>query len=312
MRTRALSCVLCSFFFFSPGLLLRADESSSSKRDSLEKWMASAGLSRDFKILRIGQGPHPAPELSQEGPQVLHLELRFIDEGSTQAAAVARFQAVLAAYQEKHGATLPEKIFYEFIHTFAVGRREASVDFHVLEDQYSVYVSPMSSELIVREGDSRSPRHFSLTIPVTVPREQFRAHSAAMSAATAKQVSDSVEDILKAYFLDASQRKGLPKPDITPVREDGYLGLAVGGVKALVTDRYWEWMSIDIEFHSDSQASPSPPLWKFACYVNVKYASSPNEKSPTDADADFPTQVVHFRDKLVDRLQQTLEKGNHD
>jgi hypothetical protein len=312
MGTWVLTCVLCSISLFSPGALLVADELPSSRRESLEKWMASSGLSRNFEIVRIGQGLHPAPELSKEGRQVLHLELRFIDESPSQAAEIARFQRVLAAYQEKHGATLPEKIFYEFIHTFAVGRRGASVDFHVLEDHYSVYVSPANSELIVRAGESRSPRHFSVTIPVTVPKEQFRARSAGASAESAKQVSNSVEDILKTYFLDASQRKGLPKPDITPVREDGYLGLTVGGVKGLVTDRYWEWLSIDIEFHSDS-AGPSPqPLWKFACYVNVKYASSPNEKSPYDADTEYASRVEKLRNQLVDELQKKLEKGSHD
>jgi hypothetical protein len=312
MRTRALICILFSISLFSPNVLLYADELASSRRESFEKWMTSSGLSRNFEIVRIGQGPHPAPELSKEEREVLHLELRFIDESPSQAAEIARFQRVLAAYQEKYSATLPEKIFYEFTHTFAVGRRGASVDFHVLEDQYSVYVSPADSELIVREVESRSPRHFSVTISLSVSKEQFRAHSAGASADSIKQVSNSVEDILKTYFLDASKRKGLAKPDITPVREDGYLGLTVGGLKGLVTDRYWEWLSIDIEFHSDS-AEPSPqPLWKFSCYVHAKYASSPNDKSPYDADTEYASRVEKLRNQLVDELQKKLEKGSHD
>jgi hypothetical protein len=314
MRTSPLACVLCSICLLSPGTLLGGDDLSSYRRGSLEKWMVSSGIFGNFEIVRIGSGPHPASEPSKEMPPVLHLELRFIDEGSSQAAESARFQQVLAAYQVKHGATLPEKIFYEFIQTFAVGRREASVDFHVLEDQYSVYVSPKTSELIVGEDESRGdPRHFSVAIPVAVPKEQFRARGPAASAGSAQQVRDSVEDILKTYFLDANQSKGLPKPDITPVREDGYLGLKVGSIKGLVTDRYWEWVSINIEISRDpAESSPQPPLWKIGCYVAVKYASSPNEKSPADADGDYPSQVVRLRDKLVDQLQQKLEKGNHD
>jgi len=314
MHTWVLTTALCSISLFSPGTLLGDDELSASRHESLEKWMTSSGISRNFEIVRIGSGPHPDSELSKEGQQTLHLELLFKGGSSSRAAESARFQQVLAAYQAKHGATLLEKIFYEFIQTFAVGRHDASIDFYVLDDQYSVYVSPKSSELIVRELELRGdPRHFSVAIPVAVPKEQFRAHSTGAPTENAKQVINTVEEILKTYFLDANQRKGLPKPDITPVREDGYLGLKVSSVKGLVTDRYWEWVSINIEISRDSsEPIPQKPQWRIGCYVAVKYASSPNEKSKTDADDDYPSQVNNLRDKLIDQIQQKLEKGNRD
>lgn len=314
MRTWVLTTVLCSNILFSAATLLGDDELSTGRQAFLQKWMDSSGISSSFDIVRIGSGPHPDSELSKKGQQVLHLELLFKGGSSGRAEESVRFQQVLAAYQEKHGVTLPEKIFYEFIQTFAVGRRNASVDFSVLDDQYSVFVSPKSAELTVREPESRGdPRHFSVAIPVAVPKEQFRARSAGSPDESARQVSDTIEGILESYFQEANQRKGLPKPDITPVREDGYLGLKVGSVKGLVTDRYWEWVSINIEISRDpSEVVPQKPQWRIGCYVAVKYASSPNEKSKTDADDDYPSQVNNLRDKLIDQIQQKLEKRNHD
>jgi len=87
----------------------------------------------------------------------------------------------------------------------------------------------------------------------------------------------------------------------------------VQGAKGLVTDHYWEWMSIEVQYHNDSAATAAKTnVWKFSCSLHVKYASSQHENSPGDADFVFPQQVVNFRNKLVDQLQKTLEKGAHD
>jgi hypothetical protein len=285
---------------------------SSQSRATFEGWMNSTGLSEQFEILRIGLGPHPDPELADDS-LIQHLELRFRTRNSNEADEIARFQQFLGKYQAKYSMALPGKLFYEFVHAFALDRQKACVDLHVMESVYSVYVSHQDSSLVVQEGGNRSPSRFSIMIPAIAPQEQFRTHGGKQSAPNPKYVSDAVEKILTTYLVEANQSKAGVKPEITPERDDGYLGLNVRGLKALVTDRYWEWMSIDVEFHNEpGNAKGSDSQWKFSCYLSVKYASSPREKSPTDADSDYPSQVANFRNKLVDQLQRNLEKGIHD
>ena len=288
-----------------------AEQPASADVARFQAWMNTTGLSDHFDLIRIGSGPHPDPTLAMDS-LIQHLELRFRDEASNTADKIAHFQEVLNQYQAQHSTGLPAKLFYEFVHDFALERLKACVDFHTGEVIYSTYVSRQDSSLIVRESGKRSPSRFSALIPPMAPQEKFTTRAGGQSLPTAKYVSDAVEKILTAYLIDADQRAGA-KPDITPERMDGYLGLNVQGAKALVTDRFWEWMSIDVEFYPDpGSTKEQASQWTFFCHLNVKYASSPREKSPTDAESDYPMQVANFRKKLVDQLQRNLEKGIHD
>ena len=316
MHTWALIAILSSTLLSIPSwsLPVAVDQDLSQRQADFAAWMSSTGLSRDFEIVRIGDGPYPDPELA-DAPFIQHLELRFLTRKSIEADETARFQQLLDKYQAGHPTTLPEKIFYEFTHTFALQRREACVDLHVMEAVYSVYLPRGRSELVVLAGGNRSPRLFSVTIPAIAPQEQFRIRGGKQSAENPKDMTDAVEKILTTYLVDANKAKGAATPDITPERDYayGYLGLTVQGVKGLVTDHYWEWLSIEVQYHNEPTDPPAKQtLWKFSCSVHVRYASGPHEKSPSDADSDYPQQVVNFRNKLVDQLQKTLERGSHD
>jgi hypothetical protein len=308
LRTLLLVVVWGSMLFTFPSLALQpgTSEATSFRQGDFEAWMKAAGISRDFEFGGTSTGPHPDPDLSA-APPVLHLELRFLTRSFNGTEETGRFVRLLTKYQTDHSTTLPEKIFYEFIHTYAVGRREASLDLRVLEDLYSVYVSPKNSELTVHRGGERGRQSFSVKISLTLPQEQFYIRSGKLAAADSKAISDSVEKIITAYLVDAGQDKGFGRPDIVPEREDGYLGLSVQGVRGLVTGRYWEWIDIELEFHNEVDLPAKQAQWKFACYLNVKYASSPHERAPTDADSDYPTQVTNLRKKLVNQLQKALE-----
>ena len=285
-------------------------EPSNADIEWFQSLLKGAGLLDRFDFLRIGTGPHPDPVLALDS-LIQHLELGFRDDSSNETDKLAHFQEVLEQYQAKHSTALPAKLFYEFVHAFALDRLKACVDFHVGEVIYSTYVSRQDSSLIVRQGGKRSRSGFSVVIPPAAPQEMFSTRMGKQPLPDAKSVSDAVEKILTVYLIEAS-RKGGVKPDITPERDDGHLGLSVQA-KALVTDRFWEWIQIDVEFHNDSASAKEPKSqWMFACYLGVKYASSPRERSPTDADSDYSMQVENFRKKVRDQLQTNLGKGIHD
>ena len=294
-------------------LQVTKDQGSGQKQREFAAWMDSVGLSSAFKIVKIDQGPYPKRELANT-QNITHLELQFIANKSAKAEEEKeRFEKLLKAYQAKHTGTLAEKIFHEFVQTFKLPRREACVDLDVGEAVYSVYLPRGSSELIVGEEESRGGvRLFSVVIPIVASEQEFQIKGRKQSAPDVQRLTHIVEDTLTTYLVTAGQAKGT-KPEITAERDYsyGYLGLNVQGIKGLVTDKYWEWMSIEVQYHNDLAPDKSN-VWKFSCSLHVKYASSANESSPDDADVPYAQQVVNLRNKLVDQLQKTLEKSTHD
>ena len=287
---------------------------------SLEDWMRASGIAPQFTIARIGPGPHPDSQLADE-PDIQHLELRFSAQSSVETDEVARFQTVLTEYEAAHAATLPERIFYEFTQRFHLPRRQACVDFHVMETEYSVFVDPKGAELIVTKVESRGiPKHFSVSIPANVPiraassKEQFRLTPQHTRVWSPKDVREYLNTTLHDYFFDANQRMGLGKPEIIAEADDadpGYLDLRIGGVYGLVTQKYWEWMRVNLVFYTeDKPQSAQSALWRFSCSVDVKYASSAHEQSPQDTDPPYLADLLKFRDKLVEQIQQSLTKGH--
>jgi len=294
---------------------------SRNEQKKLEAWMSASGIAPQFRIARIGLGPHPDPGLA-DADDIHHLELLFVAQSPVEAEEVTRFEKFLGEYEEKHGTTLPEKIFYEFIGRFHLGRRQACVDFHVMEAEYSVYVKPTGSELTVERLKERDlPRHFSVSIPggvpsATAPNEKFRVTAAQKRPWSPIDIREYLHHQLEAYFVDVNQHMGLQKPEIIAETDDaypGYLGLTVQGERGLVTKQYWERMRVNIEFHADDTASHAEQmLWKFSCSLGVKYASSAHEESPQDADPAYLADLLKFRDKLVEYIQRSLTKGDHD
>jgi hypothetical protein len=294
---------------------------SQSEQKKLEAWMRSSGMAPQFKIVRIGLGPHPDVGLA-DADDIHHLELLFVPQSSVEAQEVARFETFLRAYEEKHGTTLAEKTFYEFTERFHFGRRQACVDFHVMETEYSVFVKPTSSELTVVQLPTRDlPRHFTVSLPGSVPsamaaNEKFGVTAGRKRPWSAVDIREYLHHQFDAYFLDINQHMGLQKPEIVAEADDaypGYLGLTVQGVRGLVTKQYWERMRLNIEFHADDAPDRGQQmLWKFSCSLGVKYASSIHEESPQDADPAYLADLLKFRDKLIEYIQQSLAKGNHD
>jgi hypothetical protein len=287
---------------------------SSENEGRVNAWLTSAGLARNLKIIRIGDGPHPDPHFAFDR-MIRHLELRFVTAGSDRAEEAARFEKLLADYQRDHASALSEKLLYEFVDAFALDPRNACVDLHLYDTIYYVYFSSSDGSLVVSKGGDRAAYDaFSVTIPALAPQEQFHAHLGQQSAPDPKAVRDAVERFLRAY-LGSVRIKGGPKPEIlTDVhRQDGYLRLLVNGAKGMVTDGYWEWLDIAVFFHQDPvMEKGKDSQWDFVCNVEVKYASSPHEAHPTDADFDYPRRVADFRTQLGQQLQASLEKGIHD
>lgn len=287
---------------------------SSENEGRVKAWLTSAGLANKFDIIRIGAGPHPDPAFAFD-EMIQHLELRFVTAGSDRAEEAARFEKLLADYQRDHASALPEKLLYEFVDAFALDRRNACVELHLYDTIYYVYFSRGDGSLVVSKGGDRAAYDaFSVTIPASAPQEQFRTHLGQQSAPDPKTVGDAVEKFLRTY-LGSVQVKGGPKPEIlTDVhRQDGYLRLLVNGAKGMVTDGYWEWLDIAVFFHQDPAVEKGKDSqWDFVCNVEVKYASSPRETRPTDADFDYAKRVADFRTQLGQQLQASLEKGIHD
>jgi hypothetical protein len=246
---------------------------------------------------------------------IQHLELRFVTAGSDRSEEAARFEKLLAEYQRDHARALSEKLLYEFVDAFALNPRNACVDLHLYDTVYSVYFSRSDRSLVVSKGGDRAAYDaFSVTIPASAPQEQFRIHVGQQSGPDPKAVRDAVERSLTAY-LGSVQIKGGPKPEIlTDVhRQDGYLRLLVNGAKGMVTNGYWEWLDIAVFFHQNPASEKQKDSeWDFVCNVEVKYASSPRETHPTDADFDYQGPVKDFRTRLAQQLQASLEKGIHD
>lgn len=281
--------------------------------DSINEWLKSAGLAKTFAIVRIGEGPHPDPQYAFDG-MIRHLELRFETAESDRAQGSARFERMLADYQRDHARALPEKLFYMFVHSFALDPRNACVDLHLYDSTYYIYFSRTDGSLTVSKSDRAAYDTFSVNIPASAPQEQFRTRIGQQSAPDSKAVRDAVERFLRTY-LGSAQPKGAPKPEILAdlKRQDGYLRLLVNGARGMVTDGYWEWLDIAVFFHQDPATEKGKDSqWDFVCNVEVKYASSPAESHPKDADTRFSKPLADFRTKLGQQLQASLEKGLHD
>jgi len=293
-----------------PSWSLQVATGQASAQKRFAAWMDSIGLSSYFEIVKIGPGLYPKRESANT--QITHLELRSIKNKSAKTDEKNRFDELFKTYQAKHTGTLAEKIFHEFVQTFEIPRREACVDLEVGGGVYSVYLPPGSSELVVSEAENRAPRLFTVAIPIVASEQKFQIKGRKQSTPDLQELTHIVEDTLTTYLLTVGQAKGT-KPEITAERDYsyGYLGLNVQGIKGLVTDKYWEWMSIEVQYHNDLAPDKSN-VWKFSCSLHVKYASSANESSPDDADVPYAQQVVNLRNKLVDQLQKTLEKSTHD
>jgi len=288
---------------------------STENEARVNAWLTSAGLKSNIEIIRTGDGPHPDPHFAFDG-MIQHLELRFVTADSDRAAEAARFQKLLDDYQRDHATALSEKLLHEFADILALDPRNACVDLHLYGTIYHVYVSRSDGSLVVSKEKERSPTYdvFAVNIPALAPQEQFRTHLGRQSAPDPKAVRDSVEMALRAY-LGSVQPKGGPKPEIFPDvhRQDGFLRMFVKGAKGMVTDGYWEWLDIAVFFHQDPTVEKGKEsLWDFVCNVEVKYASSPHETHPTDADSADPRRVAEFRTRLIQQLQARLEKGIHD
>ena len=287
---------------------------AKENEDRIREWLSSAGLAKTFYVIRIGDGPHPDPQYAFDG-MIQHLELRFVTATSDQGQEAARFSKILADYQEAHASALSGKLLREFIDAFALEPRNACVDLHLYDTTYCIYFSRADGSLVVSKGGNRAAAYdpFSVTIPALAPQEQFRTRLG-QSPPSPKAVGDAVERFLRAY-LGSVQSKGGPKPEIlTDVhRQDGYLRLLVNGARGMVTDGYWEWLDIAVFFHQRQAAEKgNDSQWDFVCNVEVKYASSPREPHPTDADSDYARQLARFRTQLGAQLQASLEKGIHD
>jgi hypothetical protein len=287
---------------------------STENEGRVKAWLTSAGLSRSFEVIRIGNGPHPDPHFAFDG-MIQHLELRFVTAVSDRVEESVRFEKLMADYQRDHARALSEKLLYEFVDAFALDPRNACVDLHLYDTIYYVYFSRSDGSLVVsKAGDRAAYDAFSVTIPALAPQEQFRTHLGQQSAPDPKVVRDAVERFLRAY-LGSVQIQAGPKPEILTDahRQDGYLRLLVNGAKGMVTDGYWEWLDIAVFFHQDPAVGKGKDSqWDFVCNVEVKYASSPRETRPTDADFDYPRRVANFRTQLGQQLQASLEKGIHD
>jgi hypothetical protein len=287
---------------------------SNESQKTMKAWLSSAGLADTFDIVRIGPGPHPDPQFAMDG-MIHHLELRFVAASSDQAKGAAHLQMLLADYERDHAIALTEKLLYEFADALAVDPRDVCVDLHLYDVVYYVYLSRSDGSLVVSKASRASYDVFSVTIPSVAPQEQFRTHFAKQSAPDAKSVRGAVETFLRTY-LESMHGQGSAKPEITADmrrQDEGYVHLLVSGVRGTVTDGYWEWLDIAVIFHQDpAPATGKDSVWNFICNVEVKYASSPRETRPTDADFDYPRQVAHFRTQLGQQLQANLEKGIHD
>jgi hypothetical protein len=288
--------------------------SSIASEEKFKAWLTSSALAGKFDIIRIGVGPNPDRHFALDG-MIQHLELRFVTAGSDEAEEAARFEKLLADYQRDHARSLPEKLLYEFADLLGVDPRNACVDLHLFDVVFDVYISRSDGSLVVSKGGERAAFDaFSVTIPATAPQEQFRTHIAKQSAPDPKAVRDAIEKFLRTY-LASVQAKGSPTPVIITDahRQDGFLRLLVNGAKGMVTDGYWEWMDIAVLFHEEpTEEKGKDSQWDFVCNVEVKYASSPRETHPTDADFDYARRVAQFRMQLNQQLQASLEKGIHD
>jgi hypothetical protein len=290
-----------------------ASASSIASAERLKAWLTASGLADKLDYVRIGVGPNPDPKFALDG-MIQHLEFRFVTAGSDQTEEAARFEKLLADYQRDHASALPEKLLYLFVDTFAIEPQNACVDLHLLDSVYSVYLSRSDGSLVVSKVARAAFDTFSVTIPTVAPQEQFRTHLGKQSTPDPKAVRDAIEKFLRTY-LASVQVKGGPTPEIITDarRQDGFLRMFVNGAKGVVTDGYWEWMDIAVLFHPEAAAGQGQDTqWDFVCNVEVKYASSPREAHPTDADLDYARRVAQFRTQLNQKLQASLEKGIHD
>ena len=286
---------------------------------ALKKWLASAGLARQFEVIRVGDGPHPDPPYALETIQ--HLEVRFITVGGADRTSEAeRFQQTLADYETAHAVGLPEKLFDEFVSVSGVSPANACVDVHLFGAVYSVYLSRADGSLITSQSGKRSDLDsFSINIPVIAAQQQFHARLSKQSALDPKLVRAAVDQKLRAY-LDSISGKSKSTLDMhSDTTNNNYLRLVVDGARGMVTDGYWEHIDIFIFFSPDAAAAAQPDnakgkdvSWNFVCKVEMKYASSQHEPKPQDADNDFPQQTAAFRMKLVHQLQTEMEKGIND
>src|ERR1051326_8154093 len=285
------------------------DQELTQKRAEFSVCMHSEGLDSNFQIVTVDYGSDPNDE-SAHTQTTTHLKLKFITDKSATSTDKEQFDELLKRYQAKLKSSLAEKIFHEFVQTFELPRREACVDLEVLGAVYLVYISHNSSKLIVGEM-KRDPRFFAVEIPVDSGQE-FHVNGGKKSTPDVQTLTHIVEDTLTTYLTNAGRMKGTP-PEITAERDYsyGYLGLNVQGVKGLVTNGFWEWMSIEVQYHNESAGAPAKiNQWKFSCSLHVKYATGQHENSPYDADFVYSQQVANFRNKLVSELQNTLEKGH--
>jgi hypothetical protein len=184
----------------------------------------------------------------------------------------------------------------------------------VLDNVFYVYLSRSDGSLVVSNTARAAFDTFSVTIPTVAPQEQFRAHMGKQSAPDSNAVRNAVEKFLRTYLASVQPKNG-PPPEITTDvrRQDGFLRVFVHGAKGVVTDGYWEWMDIAVLFHTQATAGKAQDSqWDFVSIVEVKYASSPRETHPKDADLDYASRLAQFRTQLNQQLQANLERSIHD
>ncbi|MDJ0740367.1 MAG: hypothetical protein QNJ91_11655 [Gammaproteobacteria bacterium] len=283
-------------------------EGRTAIRGVIERWLAAEGLAQDLELQKLRWGPHA----DNPDAKWLKLELRFVSQGTNQDQENRRFQQLLERYRGIAGTSLPDRLFYKFLHASGVQRRDAYVAIGVLTRTFESRYDPTAGQLAFRETDDRLIRRSTLLrMPVQTAQVLRKPVGLGFGREDPDDLPRRIQHALQRFFLQHNQQAGLPPPQLTlkPL-ERWYAGIEVQGTRKLVlTDKnYWERLQVSIELHAEGDEV------RAVCYLDGMYAAGlgsrlPAEDGYADMDPAYRPELERFVDALLHDLQADFAAG---
>lgn len=281
----------------------------SADRKILDDWLQASGLSKDFEILKLrsvtpaGEGASAASEMK--------LELRFLPAGFDEMQEETRFQQFLRGYEAKHLEALPEKLFYKFVQLEGVPRRNASLHFHVLAADYSVFWDPGVRSLVMQRGTDKMVR-----VPIQVSPSLAAGVGGRLNAplntpteSDVRKISSAIQQFLEHYYREANRKSGLPTLLLhADSSEDDSVRMEVAGIKGeiLKADNRWEKIGVWVEIKQLDNH------WKLVLYLNAWIAAGLGTRPPTgyeeDAERQHRAELELYGRDLLSKIRESLEE----
>jgi hypothetical protein len=306
-RTHRFTSFCASFFFVlflaSVPSLKAANPfpnlASAERRAQFETWLKNSELGTHLKVMKIRAGNHPNPLSSN---QVARLELRFIAGNDHQDEEDMRF---LRLFRTEH-SEWSEKLFYKFIHSFDVGRADASVHIFVLTSEYVIYSQPKTGPMTFETRTKRGTRTVAV---LASPALGAQLAGGISLPYVAPGIASNAQEFLLGYFKTLDSKSTIL---LEPLSDD-YVGLRIKNLRNQIikNGNLWENLQLSIDF----KVSPSATV--LSCYADGQYApglgtATPAEEGFHDFEPKYRAQYQAFVDDVVEKLRKRLSGKNHD